>query len=765
MATTNRIRALNRLPFDFQDGLKVGGVDVTALNQTFTPAGAGLVGFTPVGNLSAGNVQAALAELESEKVGFARLDDTDGSSLVGYDTGTVQDVLDAVTGPTGGASVGYTPVGVGAVATNVQSKLRESVSIKDFGGIDDWDGSSGTNNFLAFVKIYYSYPNGVTVRMPKTGTGVYFVNGAQYTPSGVGFVFDPDDGVSIHNTGGAIPCLAAGARSLKMLSIRNVASQTSSYISPIEYKTVREKQSFMTVDDGEKPDVFFVNHLYATNHSVSWPDGPVANATPSAVSSDATTWAANSSGFNLTTSPIRPGNELNCYFSDNATGGFPYSGSLIAGVITDTGFAVVRQDMTGGGLIASVKSGSNAIVENGASPPTMAQVSYRFANALVSVRVHSTTSFSVLSNGIEVARIKDTGGNILRAGFGPGFATSSNGCIVAGMSIVKGSRVMGVQPAKIVVVGDSITDPRMGSSWSDFLRQYLSGVGGIQMLDIKNLAVAGDNSTSQAAILTSTNISGYNYCLIQIGVNDIQGGATVQTLIANIASMVNYCRTNGVEPIVGIPTMWYSQADASGTGNVGAATSNREKGSPYRATLLRYLSGAGVSVNAMTLSDYGAVLPALITTNGVDSVVYDNIHPTTYGRMVLGYSWAKTLIGIMIPQIKKSVKPSQVPLSWCGANYGTGGLPSYHVDSNTFWLTGYISATADPVSGDVVATLPEVFAPVSSVTVTIPIGDSGGTPSGSAAIQISTTGAMKIYSAPAGTRYIYVGGVSFHISE
>lgn len=95
MATSNRIRALNRLPFDFEDGLKVGGVDVTSLNQAFTPAGAGLIGFTPVGNLSAGNVQAALAELDNEKVGFARLDDTDGSSLVGYDGGTVQDVMDS----------------------------------------------------------------------------------------------------------------------------------------------------------------------------------------------------------------------------------------------------------------------------------------------------------------------------------------------------------------------------------------------------------------------------------------------------------------------------------------------------------------------------------------------------------------------------------------------------------------------------------------------------------------------------------------------
>ena len=54
------------------------------------------------------------------------------AGLVSYDGGTVQDVLDAVTGPTGAASVGYTPAGTGAVATTVQTKLLETVSVFDF---------------------------------------------------------------------------------------------------------------------------------------------------------------------------------------------------------------------------------------------------------------------------------------------------------------------------------------------------------------------------------------------------------------------------------------------------------------------------------------------------------------------------------------------------------------------------------------------------------------------------------------------------------
>ena len=189
MATSNRIRALNRLPFDFQDGLKVGGVDVTNLNQAFTPAGAGLIGFTPVGNLAAGNVQAALAELDSEKVGFARLDDTDGSSLVGYDGGTVQDVLDAVTGPAGAASVGYRPAGTGAVDTTVESKLREFVSVKDFGAVGDGvtddtaaiQAAIDTGKDVIFPDASYKIaaPLQVGSQRLKGGVGIKWTNRAQ----------------------------------------------------------------------------------------------------------------------------------------------------------------------------------------------------------------------------------------------------------------------------------------------------------------------------------------------------------------------------------------------------------------------------------------------------------------------------------------------------------------------------------------------------------------------------------------------------------
>jgi len=48
----------------------------------------------------------------------------------------------------GASLVGYLPTGTGAVATTVQSKLRESVSVKDFGAVGD--GSDESSKFITF---------------------------------------------------------------------------------------------------------------------------------------------------------------------------------------------------------------------------------------------------------------------------------------------------------------------------------------------------------------------------------------------------------------------------------------------------------------------------------------------------------------------------------------------------------------------------------------------------------------------------------------
>lgn len=155
-----------------------------------TSAGAGLIGVAPVGGVVATTVQGAIAELDSEKVNTANLAAPSGSSLVGYDGGTVQDVLDgakslqdytALRAYTGRAKRVYItgllstakPAGiagtfqhdptdtassdnggtiiVGADNRRWKRQFDGSVNIKWFGAKGDWDGTTGTDDTAAIV--------------------------------------------------------------------------------------------------------------------------------------------------------------------------------------------------------------------------------------------------------------------------------------------------------------------------------------------------------------------------------------------------------------------------------------------------------------------------------------------------------------------------------------------------------------------------------------------------------------------------------------
>ena len=89
-----------------------------------------------------------------------------------YGTGSSTGSLEA-------SQVSYIPSGTGAVATTVQTKLRESVSVLDFGAVADGSGITGTDNTTYFQNALNS--GATLVRAPY---GNYLIDTISI-PSGV----------------------------------------------------------------------------------------------------------------------------------------------------------------------------------------------------------------------------------------------------------------------------------------------------------------------------------------------------------------------------------------------------------------------------------------------------------------------------------------------------------------------------------------------------------------------------------------------------
>ena len=70
-------------------------------------------------------------------------------------------------------SVTYTPAGAGAVATNVQSKLRERGSVSDFGAVGDGDGAGAGTNDSAALQLAFDHIIANGGRLEFDGAKIY----------------------------------------------------------------------------------------------------------------------------------------------------------------------------------------------------------------------------------------------------------------------------------------------------------------------------------------------------------------------------------------------------------------------------------------------------------------------------------------------------------------------------------------------------------------------------------------------------------------
>ena len=111
----------------------------------------------------------SLTKVLSTMVSFAPVSGITSTTVQGAIPESASNLSATLAAPTGSSLVGYLPAGTGAVATTVQTKLRQTVSVLDFGAV----GNGITNDAVAFTAAWTA-SNPKAVLVPA---GTYLITG------------------------------------------------------------------------------------------------------------------------------------------------------------------------------------------------------------------------------------------------------------------------------------------------------------------------------------------------------------------------------------------------------------------------------------------------------------------------------------------------------------------------------------------------------------------------------------------------------------
>jgi hypothetical protein len=131
-------------------------------------------------------------QIEGGTYSFVETSSTVVTFTSGLHVGALVKFVSAETLSTGATSadlVSYTPAGAGAVTTNVQAKLRETVSVKDFGAVGD-----GVTDDTAAIQAAIDYG-------APLGKAIFFPSGIYRTTQTVGFTRSDTQQFGLHIVG------------------------------------------------------------------------------------------------------------------------------------------------------------------------------------------------------------------------------------------------------------------------------------------------------------------------------------------------------------------------------------------------------------------------------------------------------------------------------------------------------------------------------------------------------------------------------------
>lgn len=528
------------------------------------------------------------------------------------------------------------------------------------------------------------------------------------------------------------------------------------------------KTLFCDIPDKETPVLTTFTSGWSFLSGV-WPMGAVADTPAASLTGDAVSIPAPTGNLVFAAySRVKPCSEyfVSMYEGDN-TGGV-----LCVVVEAENMRWIYYEDHFGHGNLIEGTIGGAYSTKSIAYAGSDSHASQWLKNSIASVRVDTLKSFTILVNGIERVTIRQTGRIIGRVGFGS-LGDGGEYMSIFYPYIIENRQYRSAKPINIAVVGDSITDASMGNGWVQFAQQALEGTHGIRVGRMQTIAISGYASGDIANIFNVTSLDDIDVVLFQIGVNDIQRQSGREALRDNVKQMMLTANNLGIPCIVSLPTQFYTRDQSvtlTGVAGYGQPSANYERGALYRAILANTVAVCNKEVNQPlnalntgSLDDLGPIVAEYLLTNQ-DPVVMDNIHPTTYGRILLGLSNARAIASHMFGRRNDPIINHWMPGTWGANNWSVTQLVHAAVTSypdGKIALTGTISniGTGITADGTTVCNLPLSISPVRKMAFSVTKLDASGLPIGQGNIVIDTNGTIKIYGFSTGN--ICLDGVAY----
>ena len=657
----------------------------------------------------------------------------------------VQDMSSTTDSAKGGSLIGWFQSGVGAIARNVTVKLREWVSIGDYGGVDD----NATNNTPALNAAKTFVGSSGVVRLVRRIGGVFkFTTSVDLN----NVVLNNDPNLTISATESLLNISATSpANVFRRLRLYFANINFQYFLYPEHSEDLAEKRVWLDESDFDLSyrENFDLTTLTSMRHEVlSWPAGDTWSAASNVgVGSNGADWpyinwgAGAANTWHRSSFPVRVGDDVCASFS---TGGIynravfiQHAGGYLALYATGVNGALkyVRKDL-------GVPYTENDV---GVGDIFRTQIQYYGENSVWRVKILTKRQFVILLNGQQVGGVLASPFDITRVGFGymPQAVTSVS---ISGFVRTRNNRAGGRAPETVTIYGDSISADIHGG-WPYFMRRALEGSAGVVVGSVTNLAVPGYTTGNMWADM---QVNGFNggTALICGGTNDGQGQVGVPTMLANVRNMITFARNNSQTPIVWIPPLWYTQAEAQAAGapaGTGQASANAYACADYRTNLERLCANMAVKCVDMTQVTGPIDAKYLVPGAGViaDAGMRDNIHPTAYMYKKLGMAMAKAIMGERSGGIKRrrEIQPLGITYSSPWTQYSVVGeqAQGFLADDGMMTPFGKItSPTGITTAKQAIAQLREDLWPV--VPVKRPVAYSGGNCTG----YIDTNGIISV---------------------